>query len=39
MDWDIMKSGQWLKLSVKQEQNSSTSPSGKVVKCNVVFRK
>jgi hypothetical protein len=39
MNWDIMKPGQWLKLSVKQEQDSSTSPSGKVIKCNVVFRK
>lgn len=39
MDWDILKTGQWLKLSIKQEQNSSTSPSGKALKCNVVSRK
>ena len=39
MQWTILQEGQWLKLSVKREENSSTSPSGKVLKCNVVFRK
>jgi hypothetical protein len=39
MKWPLIQEGQWLKLSVKQEQNSSTSPSGKCLKCNVVFRK
>lgn len=39
MKWPFIQEGQWLKLSVKEEQNSKTSPSGKVLKCNVVFRK
>jgi hypothetical protein len=39
MAWDILLPGQWLKLSVKREENSKTSPSGKVLKCNIVFRK
>lgn len=39
MQWTTLMEGQWLKLSIKREEQSKTSPSGKVLKCNVVFRK
>ena len=39
MIWNIIQTGHWLKLSVKREESSKTSPSGRVIKCNVVSRK
>lgn len=38
MKWDIIRKGDKLNLSVLKKQNSSFSPDGCVLKCNIVSR-
>jgi hypothetical protein len=37
--WEPVRINSFVKLSVQQEQNSRTTDSGKILKCNVVVRK
>jgi hypothetical protein len=37
--WDVVRNNSFVKLSVQQEQNSRTTESGRILKCNVVVRR
>jgi len=37
--WDVVRNNSFVKLSVQQEQNSRTTDSGRILKCNVVVRR
>lgn len=37
--WEVVRMNSFVKLSVQQEQNSRTTESGRILKCNVVVRR
>ena len=37
--WEVVRINSFVKLSVQQEQNSRTTDSGRILKCNVVVRR
>lgn len=37
--WEVVRMNSFVKLSVQQEQNSRTTDSGRILKCNVVVRR